>query len=99
MREYAKDNFENNKGEVQCDPDREGGAEAFRRMRVSAVRLTRRMVVHTHFRSSLMITMISSTINKTPTVIQIHIGHIIIANAFGSCAVTSCRNSTGRKFS
>jgi len=29
-----------------------------------------------------MITMISSTINKTPTSVQIHIGHIIIINFF-----------------
>ena len=98
MREYAEDNFENDKREIQRDADGEGGPEAFRRIGVFAP-VTRRMVVHAHFRSSLMITMISSTINKTPTVIQIHIGHIIIANAFGSCAVTSCRNSTGRKFS
>ena len=37
-----------------------------------------------HFRSSLMITMISSTISKMPTIVQIHIGPIII-NSLSLC--------------
>ena len=82
MREYAEDNFKNDKSEVQCDPNREGSPEALWRMGVFAA-VTRRMVVHAHSRSSFMITMISSTINKTPTVVQIHIGHIIINSLRG----------------
>src|SRR5437763_17181524 len=63
VRENSEDDFENDKTEIQCDPNREGGPETLWRMGVFAA-VTRRMVVQAHLRSNFMITSCRSSIGR-----------------------------------
>src|SRR5437016_2634637 len=76
QRDTASKNAGNNPdNRFECCP---ADAEKFNSPASSSMNRQSFCEFSAHFRTSFMITMIRSTISKTPTVVQIHIGHIII---------------------